>query len=66
MVCITDKDKFAFLPKRCSKCNTLFWLETYNIYYEKLGLQYDLKSIKCKRCIDKSRASWHGIVREEL
>ena len=49
---ITNKDKFSFLPKRCHKCNTLFWLEFYNNYYREVGIEsYSLKRNKCKRCI---------------
>ena len=46
---ITDKDGFAFLPKRCDKCNRLFWFEPYWVYYKEVGIErYSLKQIKCK------------------
>ena len=45
---ITTYDKFALIPKRCSKCNRLFILEPYDIYYK-----FDLKQIKCKQCKKK-------------
>lgn len=49
---ITNYDKFALTPKRCDNCNTLFIFEMYNVHYKLVGLgQYDLKQIKCKRCI---------------
>ena len=44
-------DRFAAFPKRCDKCNRLFWLEWYN-QYEKLYLGVsNLKWIKCKKCV---------------
>lgn len=53
---ITYYDKFAFIPKRCNKCNRLFIFEGYNIYYKQVGFEYfDLKQIKCKNCIDKDK-----------
>ena len=46
---ITDKDGFALLPKRCDKCNRLFWFEPYWVYYKEVGIErYSLKQIKCK------------------
>lgn len=45
---ITTHDCFAVLPKRCDKCNRLFWLEPYDIYYKEVGIEhYSLKQIKC-------------------
>lgn len=41
---ITYYDKFAFLPKRCSKCNRLFIFEEYNIYYKMAAKDVGLKS----------------------
>lgn len=53
---ITYYDKFAFIPKRCNKCNRLFIFEGYNIYYKQVGFGYfDLKQIKCKNCINKNK-----------
>ena len=51
---ITYYDKMAILPKRCNKCNRLFWLEPYNIFYKCVGVGidcYSLKKIKCINCI---------------
>lgn len=52
---ITYYDKFAFLPKRCSKCNRLFIFEEYNIYYKMATYDWDIKQIKCKNCVDKDK-----------
>jgi len=49
---ITKHDGIAIIPKRCDKCNRLFWLETYDIYYKIVGVEcYSLKQIKCRECI---------------
>ena len=49
---ITKHDGFAIIPKRCDKCNRLFWLEQYDIYYKEVGIEhYSLKQIECKECI---------------
>ena len=49
---ITKYDGLAILPKRCDKCNRLFWLEPYNIFYKTVGIEnYSLKQIECKNCI---------------
>ncbi len=51
---ITKHDGVAILPKRCDKCNRLFWLEPYNVFYKTVGIQsYSLKQIKCKKCVSK-------------
>jgi hypothetical protein len=51
---ITNYDGVAILPKRCDKCNRLFWLEPYNVFYKTVGIEsYSLKQIKCKNCIGK-------------
>ena len=52
---ITYYDKFAFLPKRCNKCNRLFIFEEYNIYYKMAAYGWDIKQIKCKVCTDKGK-----------
>jgi len=53
---LTRHDGIAILPKRCSRCNRLFWLESYDIYYKEVGIEhYSLKQIKCMECIDKER-----------
>ena len=53
---ITYYDKFAFLPKRCSKCNRLFIFEEYNIYYKMvIDDCWDIKQIKCRICVDKDK-----------
>ena len=54
---ITKYDGVAILPKRCDRCNRLFWLEPYNIFYELLLIErYPFKQIVCKKCIDKSES----------
>lgn len=51
---ITKYDGVAILPKRCDRCNRLFWLEPYNIFYKTVGIEaYSLKQIECKNCIGK-------------
>ena len=51
---ITTYDRFAITPKRCNKCNRLFILEPYDIYYKQVGIEcFDLKQIKCKECKKK-------------
>ena len=57
---ITYYDKFAFLPKRCSKCNKLFIFEEYNIYYKMAAYDWDIKQIKCKICADKGKEKNNG------
>lgn len=48
---ITKYDRVAILPKRCDKCNRLFWLEPYNIFYKTIGIgDYSIKQIECKIC----------------
>ena len=50
---ITRHDGVAIIPKRCDKCNRLFWLEPYDIYYKMVGcFGYSLKHIKCIECIE--------------
>ena len=54
---ITKYDGFAILPKRCDRCNRLFWLESYNIFYKTVGIEsYSLKQIECKNCIDNAES----------
>lgn len=48
---ITKYDKFAFLPKRCDECRTLFVFEHYNIFHRPPFLVWDLN--RCKRCVKK-------------
>ena len=49
---ITKFDKIAIIPKRCDKCNRLFWMEPYNVFYRVVGIEhYSLKHIKCKECV---------------
>ena len=51
---LTRYDGVAILPKRCDVCNRLFWLESYNIFYETVGIEsYSLKQTECKECINK-------------
>ena len=48
---ITRWDRFAILPKRCSYCNRLFWLEPYNTLVKEVGIEYfPLKQVMCKDC----------------
>lgn len=48
---ITYADRIAILPKRCDKCNRLFWAEPYYIYYVEVGIEhYSLKHIQCEKC----------------
>ena len=54
---ITKYDRVAILPKRCNKCNRLFWLEPYNVYYKEVGIEhYSLKQIECKNHISKAES----------
>ena len=49
---ITTHDGVAIIPKRCDKCNRLFWLEPYDVYYKTVGIGCcTLKMIKCIECI---------------
>lgn len=53
---ITKYDRFAIIPKRCDKCNRLFWLEPYNVFYKNVGIrEYYLEQIECKNCAKKVR-----------
>jgi hypothetical protein len=50
---ITKYDRVAIFPKRCDKCNRLFWLEPYNISYKIVGIElYSLNQIECKKCAE--------------
>ena len=54
---ITKYDGVAILPKRCDRCNRLFWLEPYNIFHKLVGIEeYPLKQIECKDCICKAES----------
>ena len=54
---ITNYDRVAILPKRCNKCNRLFWLEPYNIFYKCVGIEwYSIKRIKCINCISEEES----------
>lgn len=45
-------DKFALLPKRCYRCNRLFWLEPYNVYERDIAPSVSiLKMIICEECL---------------
>lgn len=54
---IMKHDRFAMFPKRCDKCNRLFWLEPYNIYYKMVGLYYEqtFKCAECQECAKKRK-----------
>ena len=57
---ILNHDGFAIFPKRCDRCNRLFWLESYNNYYESFGIgMEDFKMIECKNCINKREEDNH-------
>lgn len=51
---ISYYDKYAIIPKRCSKCNRLFLFEGYNLFYRELGRD-SIEMIKCKKCIDNNK-----------
>lgn len=60
---ITKYDRFAYTPKRCDKCNRLFWFEHYDIYYKEVGIEhYSLKHIKCKKCIETDERLRRGTI----
>lgn len=51
---ITTHDRIAILPKRCDKCNRLFWLESYNIFNRAIGIDgHSIEYIECKECESK-------------
>ena len=51
---ITRYDGIAIFPKRCDKCNRLFWLEPYNTYYKHVLIGCaPIKFIKCIECIER-------------
>lgn len=55
---ITKHDGIAILPKRCNKCNRLFWLECYDTYYKykDVGVgRPSVKGIECLECIGKEK-----------
>lgn len=53
---ITRWDKIALLPKRCDKCNRLFWLEGYKVRTIMVGIEdYPLEWIICRECADGER-----------
>ena len=54
---ITKYDRVAILPKRCNRCNRLFWLEPYNKFCKTVGVGlYSLDLIECKNCMDKTES----------
>jgi len=47
-------DGFAIVPKRCTKCGRLFWLEFYDTSVSLVGIGLiTYTMIKCKECKDK-------------
>lgn len=45
-------DRLAIVPKRCDRCNRLFWLEPYNIYYKTIGMGFQsIQKVECKVCV---------------
>lgn len=53
---ITRYDGIAIFPKRCDKCNRLFWLEPYNTNYKYVLIGCPIKYIKCIECIEKEES----------
>lgn len=54
---LTKYDRVAIIPKRCDKCNRLFWLEPYNIFYKTVGVEsYSLEQTECKKCAERGKA----------
>lgn len=52
---ITRYDGVAIIPKRCDRCNRLFWLEPYNVTFKPIGVEsISLPLIECINCIDKA------------
>lgn len=50
---LTKYDKFAIVPKRCNRCNRLFWLEPYNIHYKMVGIGcQSVIEVECKICVN--------------
>lgn len=48
---ITMYDRFAFLPKRCSKCNRLFIWEGYMLHVSlSPDMRYTFKDPVCNQC----------------
>lgn len=52
---ITYCDKFAFKPKRCWKCNKLFWLEPYYIREATVSPFGIVSYIYCSECGEASK-----------
>ncbi len=48
---ITRYDGFAIIPKRCDYCHRLFWLESYDVVFKRVGIEdYPLKQVLCREC----------------
>lgn len=61
---LTKYDRVAIIPKRCDKCNRLFWLEGYNVFYKEVGVgHYSLKQIECKKCAEREEIKPNDIRR---
>jgi len=54
---LCDLDKYAFIPKRCSRCGRRFWLEPYRAYFQEEEEIRDLYSehIECLDCFLKAQ-----------
>lgn len=51
-------DKFAFLPKRCNKCNRLFWLEWYSSFVKPFPNEADFYNhLLCKKCYNRKKGA---------
>lgn len=58
---ITRYDGVAIIPKRCDRCNRLFWLEPYNVTFKTVGIEsISLPLIECKNCIVKAESEEGG------
>lgn len=48
---LLNADGIALIPKRCSECFRLFWLEPYYTTYKEVGIEHrDIKQVWCKKC----------------
>lgn len=58
---LSRHDKFAFVPKRCDKCNRLFIFEPYNTWHKWIWCPgcSSIEMIECKECEEKKiRDKW--------
>ena len=51
---LTRYDGVAIIPKRCDRCNRLFWLEPYNVTFKTVGIEsISLPLIECRECMNQ-------------